>query len=222
MIPFTDKGVDGLECSVEMRIFNDAAAYRLVFKDKSTDGNIRIRNERMDLNLSGNPLATVLYAPGFINTHEGLYTTANAGSLDNDRLMDMPALFEFGSGKFLAVTEANLVNYAGMYLIRKDGVLTSRLSPRLDNPEYSVLLDKEGRTPWRVFMVSDRIGALIESTALTSLCDPCKIEDTGWLKPGKTTFPWWNDTQVPDTTFQPGNNFLTNKYYIDFAADHGL
>ena len=222
LIPFTDKGVDGLECSVEMRIFNDAAAYRLVFKDKSTDGNIRIRNERMDLNLSGNPLATVLYAPGFINTHEGLYTTANAGSLDNDRLMDMPALFDFGSGKFLAVTEANLVNYAGMYLIRKDGVLTSRLSPRLDNPEYSVLLDKEGRTPWRVFMVSDRIGALIESTALTSLCDPCKIEDTGWLKPGKTTFPWWNDTQVPDTTFQPGNNFLTNKYYIDFAADHGL
>ena len=188
LIPFTDKGVDGLECSVEMRIFNDAAAYRLVFKDNSTDGNIRIRNERMDLNLSGNPLATVLYAPGFINTHEGLYTTANAGSLDNDRLMDMPALFEFGSGKFLAVTEANLVNYAGMYLIRKDGVLTSRLSPRLDNPEYSVLLDKEGRTPWRVFMVSDRIGALIESTALTSLCDPCKIEDTGWLKPGPADY----------------------------------
>ena len=27
---------------------------------------------------------------------------------------------------------------------------------------------------------------------------------------------------VPDTNFAPGNNFETNKYYIDFAAAHHI
>ena len=135
----------------------------------------------------------------------------------------MPTHFEFTDGTQMAVTEASIINYSGMYLTRRNGQLTSRLSPRLDVPEFSVLLENEGKTPWRVFMLGDEVADLMESTALTSLCEPCKIEDTSWLKPGKTTFPWWNDTVVPDDfPFQAGNNFQTNKYYIDFAADHGL
>ena len=46
--------------------------------------------------------------------------------------------------------------------------------------------------------------------------------DTSWIKPGKTTFTWWNGNVTPDTTFLGGNNFPTNKYYIDFAARNGL
>lgn len=167
-------------------------------------------------------MASALFVPGFINSHEGPYTRKRLDDMDSGKLIDMPLTLEFEDGSFAAVTEANLVDYAGMYLIKDGGKLTSRLSPRLDKPEYSVMLDSVCTTPWRVFMISDRIETLMESTVLTSLCEPCRIEDTSWLKPGKTTFPWWNDTEVPDTTFQPGNNFLTNKYYIDFAADNGL
>lgn len=70
-------------------------------------------------------------------------------------------------------------------------------------------------------MISDRVGALIESNILTSLNEPSKITDVSWLKAGKTTFPWWNGNVTPDTSFAPGNNFETQKYYIDFcAANH--
>ncbi|RGU31558.1 glycoside hydrolase family 97 catalytic domain-containing protein, partial [Bacteroides uniformis] len=55
-----------------------------------------------------------------------------------------------------------------------------------------------------------------------SLNEPCRIEDTSWIKPCRTTFTWWNGNVVPDSTFSPGNNFDTNKYYIDFAARNGL
>ncbi len=210
----------GLELRIQAKAFDDAVAFR--YKIKSYQDRLNIKNEILEINTDGNPMANALFVPGFINSHEGPYTRARVDELDNNRLIDMPITMEFENGSYMSVTEANLVDYAGMYLVRKDGKFTSRLSPRLDNPEYSVMMDSICVTPWRVFMVSDRIGALIESTVLTSLCEPCRIEDTSWIKPGKTTFPWWNDTEVPDTTFQPGNNFLTNKYYIDFAAESGL
>ncbi len=223
LVPLTDGGGNGLSLSLQIRVFDDAAAYRLIFKsNNAADGTIRIANERMDLNPVGNPTATTMFFDSFINTHEAPYVRKHIDNLNEDRLMDLPVHFEFPDGTNLAFTEADVRNYAGMYLVRKDGRLTSRLSPRLDDPRYSVILDKEGKTPWRVFMVADRPGTLMESTVLTSLCEPCRIEDCSWIKPGKTTFPWWNDTQLPDTTFQAGNNFLTNKYYIDFAADNGL
>lgn len=75
---------------------------------------------------------------------------------------------------------------------------------------------------WRVISVADRVGGLLETNILTSLNEPCRIEDTSWIKPCRTTFTWWNGNVVPDSTFSPGNNFDTNKYYIDFAARNGL
>ncbi|MBC7417474.1 MAG: glycoside hydrolase family 97 catalytic domain-containing protein, partial [Pedobacter sp.] len=52
--------------------------------------------------------------------------------------------------------------------------------------------------------------------------DPSKLKDVSWIKPGKTTFHWWNGDVTPDTTFAPGINFETNKYYIDFAARNNI
>jgi alpha-glucosidase len=71
-------------------------------------------------------------------------------------------------------------------------------------------------------MISDRIGDLIESNILTNLNEPSRIKDVTWIKPGKTTFPWWNGNVVPDTLNAPGNNFVTQQYYIDFCARNGL
>ena len=71
-------------------------------------------------------------------------------------------------------------------------------------------------------MIGDRVGALLESNILTSLNEPNKIGDVSWLKPGKTTFPWWNGNVTPDTLNAPGNNFVTQQYYIDFCARNGI
>jgi alpha-glucosidase len=71
-------------------------------------------------------------------------------------------------------------------------------------------------------MISDRVGALLESNILTNLNKPSVIKDLSWIKPGKTTFPWWNGNVTPDTLSAPGNNFVTQQYYIDFCARNGL
>ena len=136
--------------------------------------------------------------------------------------MDLPTLFEFPGKIFMAITEAALLDYAGMYLSKQDGVLTGRLSPLPHQASIKVKAALPHTSPWRVMMISDRIGALVESNILTSLCPASRIKDLSWLHPGKTTFPWWNGNVVPDTLNAPGNNFVTQQYYIDFCARNNI
>ena len=51
---------------------------------------------------------------------------------------------------------------------------------------------------------------------------PAKVKDTSWIKPGKTTFPWWNHYVLEGVDFEPGVNTATMKYYIDSCAEQGL
>lgn len=156
------------------------------------------------------------------NTHEGFYHRLPLDEIPADTLMDMPALFEFPDNVYMAVTEANLRDYAGMYLTKRNGVLKSQLSPLQGQAEVKVKAQLPHHTPWRVMMIGDRIGALLESNILTSLNEPPQMNDWSWLKPGKTSFHWWNGDVVPDTIFPPGVNFETNKYYIDFCARNDI
>jgi len=208
---------------IEVRVFNDGVAFRYVIpQQKQWADMVNITDETDSFNLTQNPVATVMYRVNYTTSHEGLYTKIDLNDLKADTLMDMPALFEFRNGTYMAITEANLHDYAGMYLMKHHGVLESRLSPLPHQTELKVKATLPHNSPWRVMMISDRPGAFLESNILTNLSEPCKITDLSWLKPGKTTFPWWNGDVVPDTINAPGNNYVTNMYYVDFCAKYGI
>ena len=221
-VPLVEKKGQGRRVELVVRAFDDGVAFRYVFPEQAGMDSLLVAGERMELNLAGNPTATVLPLWDFRNSHEGEYLVSSAQALPQQRLFDLPATFEFPTGEVLSVTEAAMSDYPGMLLYRVDGILGGRLSPRLDRPDLCVVAALPHRSPWRVFMISDYVGELIASNILTSLADPCKVEDTSWLKPGQTTFPWWCDMACADSTFQWGNNFRTNAYYVDFAAANGI
>lgn len=204
--------------NIVVRAFNDGLAFRYEFPKQAGWDSLVLKDEQTTFNFHGNPMVKTLFHPGYVNSHEGLYRTLPLGDIKADTLMDMPALFEFENNVYVAITEAALVDYAGMYLVKHDGALKSQLSPLPGQTSIKVKAVMPHKSPWRVIMISNRIGTLIESNILTSLNEPCKIKDVSWLKPGKTTFPWWNGNVVPDTLNAPGNNFVTNQYYIDFCA----
>ena len=179
-------------------------------------------DENTAFNVVDNPKFLGMYLPSYQTSHEATYSHVKYEEIKERNLMDMPALFEYPNHIFMAITEAAVRDYAGMYLWKENGCLQGKLSPKLNQEQIKVEASLPHQSPWRVFMISDRVGALIESDLLTNLNEPCKIEDTSWIKPGKTTFTWWNGNVTPDTTFLGGNNFPTNKYYIDFAARNGL
>lgn len=208
--------------NIRVRAFNDGLAFRYEYPVQQRWSSWELKEENSQFRLHGDPRAQLLLLPSFTTSHEGFYTKSLVSEIREDTLIDMPALFEFPNGNFAAITEAALSNYAGMYLVRKADALVSRLSPLPNKPGIKAKITLPHHSPWRVIMLGDHIGSLIESNILTSLNEPSKIKDVSWIKPGKTTFPWWNGNITPDTSFAPGNNFETNKYYIDFCARNGL
>jgi alpha-glucosidase len=221
-IPIIEQGGNKRKVILVVRAFNDGVAFRYKFPEQKNWHSYTLLDEQSTFNIVGNPTVKTLYFGNFINPHEGHYHTLPYSKINADTLMDMPALFEFSGHIYMAITEANLQDYAGMYLKKHHGLLKSQLTPLPGQTGVEVKAAVPGHTPWRVMMISDRMGKLLASNILTNLCPPNKIKDTSWIKPGKTTFHWWNGDITPDTTFAPGVNFSTAKYYIDFAAANNI
>ena len=208
--------------NLEVKVFDDGLAFRYVIPAQKGWTKLELLDELTKFNISGNPVVKVLQLPNYTSSHEGLYTTSSWKNLQEDTLMDLPALFQFPDNIFMAITEANLLDYAGMYLMKHTGTLVGKLSPLPNAGGITVRAMLPHHSPWRVMLLGNRAGALLESNMLTSLCEDPKLKNWKWLKPGKTTFPWWNGNVVPDTLNAPGNNFVTNQYYIDFCARNNI
>ena len=222
VIPLEETTAPFRKINLVVRAFNDGIAFRYEFPEQPNWKSYVMYDENTACNVVDNPKFLGMYLPSYQTSHEATYSHVKYEEIKERNLMDMPALFEYPNHIFMAITEAAVRDYAGMYLWKENGCLQGKLSPKLNQEQIKVEASLPHQSPWRVFMISDRVGALIESDLLTNLNEPCKIEDTSWIKPGKTTFTWWNGNVTPDTTFLGGNNFPTNKYYIDFAARNGL
>ena len=238
-IPLEERAGRRRRVNLLVRVFNDGVAFRWELTGQSNWSSYSLTDENSSFRLAGDPVVLASFLPGFTTSHEGRYTRQPFHQIKSDTLMDMPVFIEFPGHIYAAITEAQLVDYAGMYLVRHGDALKSELSP-LPGAREGERPWEEGpgdawrrgairvkatlphRTPWRVLLVGSRPGALVESNILTDLNAACVIRDISWIKPGKTDFHWWNGDIVPDTTFPPGINFETNQYYIDFCARSGI
>ena len=69
-------------------------------------------------------------------------------------------------------------------------------------------------TPWRVVIVGDSPGDIVESTLVTDLSDPCIVADTSWIKPGRASWSWLSDHDSPQ-------DFTKLRAFVDLAAEMG-
>ncbi len=218
------------ELQFVFRAYNDGIAFRYIFPRQSGLTDFVITSENSEFAFAGNPVACALPLAGFTTSYENNYVTLPLPDITPDSLIGMPFLVEFPSayaekyymkGVWAAVTEADLTDYAGMYLTgseNKPGTLTSSLSPWPENPEVKVKGRTPARSPWRVVMIGDDPGRLIESNIVLNLNEPFAINDPSWIVPGKVAFLWWNDFVVTGEDFEGGMNTETMKYYIDYCA----
>jgi len=220
---------DGLRLELHLRAFNDAVAYRWFIPRQKGMDKLAIKGEKMELNFHGNPELKAMSLGSFTSSHEALYTTKAISDYDEGLIIDMPVYLNFDNKKFMAITEANVVDFAGMMLTTKGGSIRGVLSPRLDDSGLAVTGELPRRSPWRVFEVTDRDGSLLESTVITTLADPCKEKDLSWVDPGTTTWIWWNGYQAPEKMkegLKTGDfntvNQLIHRYYIDFCAANNI
>jgi alpha-glucosidase len=215
---------------VAFRVFDDAVAFRYVIPAQDAIKEFVLTDELTTFSFPDDPVARLLPLNGYTTSYEKYYETQPVSKIQPKSLVGLPLLLERRvdnlKATWLAITEADLSDYAGMYLSPVEdepGSLVARLSPLPDREDGAKVLGKTPFTsPWRVIMVADDPGRLIESDIVFNLSRPSAIEDPSWIKPGKTTFPWWNGYALDGVDFEPGVNTATMKYYIDFCAEQGI
>jgi alpha-glucosidase len=208
-----------------LRAYDDGVAFRYRFPAQDGWPSLVITGERTEFALPSEAVGHLQPLNSFTTSYEKLYQAKRVREIPKDWLLGLPLLVECPGHGWAAVTEANLTDYAGMYLAHPDersATLTGRLSPLPREPKVAVRASLPHASPWRVILWAEDPGRLIESDLILDLNEPCALNDTSWIKPGKTTFPWWNGYYEEKVPFKPGLNTATMKYYVDFCAEAGL
>jgi alpha-glucosidase len=159
----------------------------------------------------------------FRTSHEGEFDPVDSTRIREHNLFDLPFLCETGASAFM-ITESDLQDYPAMYLKgRGDGSrgLVTKLSPLIDNPDMAARTrpGEPVRTPWRVVMLADKAGEFAQSNLVDNLAEPSRVQDTSWIRPGKSSSDWLSGGRVNGETL-PVSSTKSITAYIDFAAEN--
>ncbi|OYW27666.1 MAG: alpha-glucosidase [Caulobacter sp. 12-67-6] len=225
-IDLAEAGPDGRKLRVIARAYDDGVAFRYVLPDQPRLAGVVIRNEETRFEIAGDNRCWALNLGRFGTSHEGEYDPVLASSFREHNLLELPVVCQTPHGATFALAEADLKNYAGLYLTGRgdSGIgLRAKLSPRLEDGAVAVhtRIGTDTMSSWRVVMVGDQPGDLISSNLMTSLNPPTALTDTAWIKPGKAAWDWWNGSIVAGAD-KPAMDTATMKRFIDFAAEAKL
>jgi len=225
IVHLQERGGAKRRMDIILRAYDDGIAFRMLVPVQPATAAAVVRYERTGFYFPQPWKCWGFNVGRFGSSHEGEFDPVDTTRLRDHNLFDVPFACETGKGAF-AIAEADLIDFAAMYLTgRGDGGpgLQVKLSPSLDDPRIAAhtRIGSPIVTPWRVVMLADRLGALQESTLLTSLSSPSRIEDTSWIQPGLTSWDWWSG---PSIARLPGQRTTTAvaKAFIDFAAANGM
>lgn len=248
----------GRKLLVRFRAYNDGVGFRYEFPQQKNLNYFVIAEELTEFAMTGDHNAW--WIGGDYDTQEYEYThsrlseirglfdsaiTPNSSQTQFSRTGVQTALqLKTDEGIYINIHEAALVDYPCMSLNLDDKrmVFSAWLTPdALGNKGY---MQTPCHTPWRTIMVTDDARAILASRLILNLNEPCKIEDTSWIKPVKYMGVWWemitgagswayteslpsvklgvtDYSRVSPSGKHSANNANVRRY-IDFAAEHGF
>ena len=206
------------QMELSVRVYNDGAAFRYKLPGSWKIGDRQITKELTEFNIPGDPKAWIVQYGGYSSSNEAEFMEHPLSYLNDKSIAGMPMLMEYDKNFWVAVTEAKIDNYAAFY-IGTNGTtnqLTTKLVPVPGEPESGVKVrfSDEVYTPWRVLMIGETPGKLIESEIIQNLNDPCAIKDPSWIKPGLSAWDHWWSGEVK-------MEMPVIKQYIDLASSMG-
>ena len=208
-----------------VRAYDDGIAFRYFLPAQSGIRDFALTSERTEFHFPANHTAWAGRQNNFIGSQEVEFDKVKLNDITPSNIVLLPLTIQAGPSSFLAITEANLTDWAGMYLTgtgTQPNTLVTTLSPLPKQPNILVRSTAPRYSPWRVIMTGDRPGDMIESNLILNLSEPCAIADTSWIKPGRSAWDrWWSGDYAPDATFKLGMNTETMKYFTKFAAEMG-
>ena len=243
---------------IRFRLFNDGLGFRYEFPLQKNLNYFVIKEEHTQFAMTGDH--TAFWIPGDYDTQEYDYTESKLSEirgLMDGAITDNASQTQFSptgvqtslqlktaDGLYINLHEAALVDYACMHLNLDDKnfIFESWLTP--DARGDKGYLQAPCKSPWRTVIVSDDARDILASRITLNLNEPCKIEDTSWIKPVKYVGVWWEmiagkgtwaytddlpSVKLGETDYsktKPNGKHSANnekvKRYIDFAAEHGF
>ncbi len=210
--------------------------------------------EKTEFNLAGAHKA--FWLPGDYDSQEYPYTESKISQINTDLVdknngialksiqnkmrVQTPLQLKSADGLYINLFEAAVNNYPVMHLdaVPTEYRFTSNLVPNaIGDKAY---LRTPFASPWRTIMVSDDARDIVGSKMIFNLNEPCKLDDTSWIKPMKYVGIWWemhvgvatwdyagsqNAQNAAGNLIPSGRHGATTaktKKYIDFAAKHGF
>ena len=134
---------------------------------------------------------------------QGEYSMTTVGAMKGTA--DRPQVVKLNADSYLAIGEAALVDFSRMKLKHtSSGGIQSALSGE-------VKLDMAGyQSPWRYVIAGSSPSEILQHNYMVlNLNEPCKIDDTSWIKPGRV---------IREVTLTTEGGIAC----VDFAAAHGI
>ncbi|SHF94558.1 Glycosyl-hydrolase 97 C-terminal, oligomerisation [Flavobacterium fluvii] len=243
---------------IRFRLFDEGLGFRYEFPEQKDLIYFVIKEERTEFAMTGDH--TAFWIPGDYDTQEYDYTesklseirklfksavSSNASQKQfSDTGVQTSLMMKANDGLYINIHEAALINYSCMNLDLEDKtfVFQSHLTPDAQGNKGHI--QAPSVSPWRTIIASYDARDVLASRMTLNLNDPCKIEDTSWIKPVKYVGVWWemitgksswsytNDfpsIQLGVTDYSKakpngthGANTKHVKESIDFAALHGF
>jgi alpha-glucosidase len=217
-IRLQEKGGKKRVMDVVFRAFDDGFAFRYEYPRQAGLQDFVIMDEVTEFALPTDAQAWSI--PALTAYYEGIYTRE---PLSKKGKMSGPVALEVNDGLYMAIMEANLTDYSTMNLAPSGTTLTVDLVPWKNGDKVRV--GDTRVSPWRAVIIGRKAADILLSRMALNLNDPCKIEDTSWIKPTKYVGIWWALQKQRWTWSQGERHGATTentKRYIDFAARHGL
>jgi len=246
------------EIVIRFRLFNDGLGFRYEFPEQKKLTYFVIKEERTEFAMTGDH--TAFWIPGDYDSQEYDYTESKLSEIRklfkgavssnasqeqfSDTGVQTSLMMKTADGIYINIHEAALINYSCMHLNLDDKslIFQSHLTP--DAKGDKGYMQAPCVSPWRTMVISNDARDILASRITLNLNEPCKIEDTSWIKPVKYVGVWWemitgksswsytNDfpaIQLGITDYSKakpngthGANTKHVKELIDFAALHGF
>ena len=227
--------------SLEIRAYDDGVAYRFLTDFRK---NYDVKDEQVEFIFADDYDLIIPYSDKrkdkYSSSFESQYTFQKLSEKPyDDRYAFTPILVNIKEKGWLLLMEADLISYPGTFIspmsdrlglkavfppARKTQVETGsgclRAGERMDVIAYD--MDGETALPWRIIGYASDDTQLPMNDMVYKLASPSKIEDVSWIRPGQSTWDWWNGCRLYGVDFKSGNNTETYMYHIDFAAKYGI
>ena len=211
-----DLNIDGVGGKLLARAYNEGVAFRFVLADgpKPKEAVLSCSYALPDGSSffaprgEHEPLGPLSLAD--LNTY---HSTATSKSLKTK--INVPLLVETPDHLFVALLESDL--YAA------NGFKSMNFGVNLEDGKVEsinkVELNEEGiTTPWRLILLGKSAGDLVVNTTAINLATPNQLENTDWIKPGKSLWDFRVNGYTAPDGFVYGINTESYLRFIDFAA----